>query len=302
MRQTKSLDRVKIDHSRAKIENKNINDKHGDAVEGICLEHFRKKADLKHELQQAKEEAEYWRRMRQELHRNRRHSALQEYMEYRQDIDPSYTVIGPQGEVRRSGKAFQRSVSLQPMMNRRSSSGDDKSEDDEDRNPSPGRRILRSKFSFSKLECYDSDDEKSNRFRPVPPKTVSRSISAKSTKSTSKKPQRSKSASAAPRTESSFSRATVSFRHEDEPSVVGQPGRSFKDLRELTSVDRLAENERLRRRAERQRRRQQLQDEEKRRLESKIKTFYVDLEQFKRKLTPKPFDVDQYDEPLAIYS
>ena len=137
VRQDAPLERVRLDNSRAKIENKKIDHEHGRKVEIIRMKYHRSKADIKFELKQAREEADRWRMMRLQLDKNQARSAVEsrrkEAILQRQKLDGAkYTIIGPDGEilhsnangtrqtggnilfpsVKQSGKLFRKSVSV----------------------------------------------------------------------------------------------------------------------------------------------------------------------------------------------
>ena len=310
VRQDAPLERVRLDNSRAKIENKKIDHEHRRKVEIIRMKYHRSKADIKFELKQAREEADRWRMMRLQLDKNRVRSAVEsrrkETILQRQELDGAkYTIIGPDGEilhsnangtrqtggnilfpsVKQSGKLFRKSVSV----------GGSETGDHNKRSITVEK--VNSQLFSSDSEVDDTDDDSNTSdddvFNSHVPSNLKPSIPSKTDSNQGKRDQ-SKSVSGTnffrPRT--SFSTSSFGSEYGLEHSS-GKPGRSFQELKDLTHIDRITDNIKANKRTRILKIRHMHQAPEQERLQKRIEWFCVDVDILKRKLTPAPKDADK---------
>ena len=319
VRQDAPLERVRLDNSRAKIENKKIDHEHGKKVEIIRMKYHRSKADIKFELKQAREEADRWRMMRLQLDKNRVRSAVEsrrkETMLQRQKLDGAkYTIIGPDGEilhsnnangtrqtggqtlfpnVKQSGKLFRKSVSVGG-----SETGD------HNKRPITIEKVNTQVFS-SDSEVGDTDDDSSisddDVFNSHVPSNLKPSIPSKPESNQRKRDQwKSVSGTNFFRPRTSFSTSSFGSEYGLEHSS-GKPGRSFQELKDLTHIDKITDNIKANKRTRILKIRHMHQAQEQERLQKRIDSFCVDVEILKRKLTPAPKDADKKN-PFRIAS
>ena len=318
VRQDAPLERVRLDNSSAKIENKKIDHEYGRKVEIIRMKYHRNKADMNFELKQAREEADRWRRMRLQLDKNRARSAVEsrrrETILQRQKLDEvKYTIIGSHGEilhsnadgtrqtrgntllpsVKQSGKSFSKSVSSETgdhskrsltveSLNVEELSSDSEVHDDD-----------------SNHSDDDNDDDdvfnshvQSNHKPLIPSKT----------ESTHEKRYQSKSVSGTNffRSRTSFSSSSFGSEYGLEHSY-GKPGRSFQELKDLTLIDKITDNIKASKKTRILKIRHMHQAQEQEQLQKRIQSFCVNVDILKRKLTPAPKDADKKN-PFRIAS
>ena len=306
VRQDAPLERVRLDNSRAKIENKRIDHEQGRKVEIIRMKYHRSKADIKFELKQAREEADRWRMMRLQLDKNRVRSAVEsrrkETILQRQELDGAkYTIIGPDGEILHSnsngtrqtgGQTLFPSVKQSGKLLRKSVSISCSETGDHNKRP-----ITVEKDFSSDSEVDDTDDDSNTSNDDVlnshVPSNLKPSIPSK-TESKQEKRDQSKSVSETnffrPRT--SFSSSSLGSEYGLEHSS-GKPERSFQELKDLTHIDRITDNIKASKKTRILKIRHMHQAQEQERLQKRIESFCVDVEILKRKLTPAPKDADK---------
>ena len=301
VRQDAPLERVRLDNSRAKIENKRIGHEHGMKVEIIRMKYHRSKADMKFEIKQAREEADRWRRMRLQLEKNRSRSAVEsrrkETILLRQKLDEvKYTIIGPDGEILHSNANGTRQTGGNTFLPKVKRSVSSSETEGHSKNQIPVERLNALEFS-SDSEVNDNDDDShqsnddvfnspvpSNLKPPIPSKTESHQGKRDQSKATSGKNL------LRPRT--SFSSSSFGSEYGLEHST-GKPGRSFQELKDLTLIDKITDNIKANKRTKILKIRHMHQAQEQERLQKRIESFCVDVEILKRKLTPAPKDVNK---------
>ncbi len=319
----KPVHRLRIDNSRVKIGNKNIDDLRDKKLETIWMQFHRNKADLEFEILQAREEAAKWRRMRSQLDGSRRISLIEHPKQKRsaKHGDSLYTVFGPDGEVL-SRNALSTNQRRTSRKHRTVSSATDAHSPD--KNSHYAFKGIRNRANSSK-SAYESvwfDEPRARKGHDGKFKTAPNRIS--SSKSTfvsedSWDHQRGftkleddvfvpfqhwslkQPAATTPKAEESRSRGTWAARprgkmrqriHSAEPNRdMRPPGRSFQELRDLWDVDKIAAKAEEKKRAKIARIREENKVQEEAELRQKIETFYVHMESLKRTLTPVPKEI-----------
>ena len=302
VRQDAPLERVRLDNSRAKIENKRIDHERGRKVEIIRMKYHRSKADIKFELKQAREEADRWRMMRLQLDKNRVRSAVEsrrkETILQRQELDEAkYTIIGPDGEILHSnntngtrqtgGNTLFPSVKQSGKLFRKSVSVDGSETGDHNKRPITVEKVNTQVFS-SDSEVDDTEDDSNTSDDDVFSSHVPSNLKPSILSKTESKP--SGTNFSRPRT--SFSTSSLGSEYGLEHSS-GKPGRSFQELKDLTHIDRITDNIKANKRTRILKIRHMHQAQEQERLQKRIESFCVDVEILKRKLTPAPKDADK---------
>ena len=325
VRQDAPLERVRLDNSRARIENKRIDHEHDQNVEMIWLKHRRNKADMKFELKRAREEADRWRRMRAQLERNRVRSVIDPRRKERQLLrqqaeEANYAIIGPDGEIiqgstqtRKSSAKRSKSFGIRKLSGTRISrtSVNGFSNMDGYFSQSSKRPITvgnyRQSQVFSSDESNDtSDDDGANDdsdddvFNPYHNPSRKPSDSSKYEKPQGKQGRRKSTSTVGYYCgRKGSARSSISSEHDLHDS--GKPGRSFQELKDLTHIDKITDNIKAGKRTEMLKLRETHQAQEHAKLQNRIETFYIDVETLKRKLTPAPKESDKL-KPLGIAS
>ena len=322
VRQDAPLERVRLDNSRARIENKRIDHEHHQKVETIWMKHHRNKADMKYELKRAREEADRWRRMRAQLEKNRVRSAVDSRRKDRQVLkqqaeEANYAIIGPDGEILHRNTSESSAKGPKTFGNRKHSGIEVFNS-----NPSGFKRMdshisegdkrpvtvvtHRKSVVFSSDEDDDSDDNDTDDddndgvFNPHHRPSL-KSASSETVPGIHGRSRSSSTVVPFLRRKSSSRSSVVSSEHDAQDHASGNPGRSFQELKDLTHIDKITDSQKVSKRAELLKLRETRQAEERAKLEQRIQSFYVDVETLKRRLTPAPKETGKL-KPLRIAS